>query len=140
MPSDVKEKYMNLQERINKDIPFSVFFETLIDYELLLLNSNSENNHFGFEFNNTFFVLYTKKYSYDLEKDINQSVVHVKDYVLDKYNQWVESYSDKLKIRRGVSYTLLDTIISVVGFEIEKDTRFKMLFEDNFKKHYKFSQ
>lgn len=139
IPIDVKDKYFLLRDRINKEVPFSVFFGSLLDFELELLNSNGENNEFRKEFNNTFFVLYTKKYAYNLEKQVIQSIIHVDDFVFEKYLKLVDSYVEKLNVKRGVSYTVLDTIISVVGFEIDKDTRFIRIFEENFKRHFKFN-
>lgn len=139
IPIDVKDKYFLLRDRINKEVPFSVFFGSLLDFELELLNSNGENNEFRKEFNNTFFVLYTKKYAYNLEKQVIQSIIHVDDFVFEKYLKLVDSYVEKLNVKRGVSYTVLDTLISVVGFEIDKDTRFIRIFEENFKRHFKFN-
>lgn len=139
IPIDVKDKYFLLRDRINKEVPFSVFFGSLLDFELELLNSNGENNEFRKEFNNTFFVLYTKKYAYNLEKQVIQSIIHVDDFVFEKYLKLVNSYVEKLNVKRGVSYTVLDTLISVVGFEIDKDTRFIRIFEENFKRHFKFN-
>lgn len=138
IPNDIKELYMEMYRKLKGDIPFSVFFESLVDYELLLLNQNGEYNEFRHEFTNVFYRLYSMKYAYNIDKDINQSVIFVKDYVCDKYYKWVNSYIEVLNLTRGISYTLLETIITVVGDEIEKDTRFKELLEKNFKKYYNF--
>ncbi|MCK9429774.1 MAG: hypothetical protein M0R17_07185 [Candidatus Omnitrophica bacterium] len=138
LPIEVKHKYDNLCILLDKPkVPFTIVFESLIDYEFEMMND--ENSYIHKTFYRTLKEFYNEKYSYYVDKNSLQSVIGVSVSAYDKYMKWLRASMDLLGVVRGVSYSLLDTLISIAGEGIAKNERFNEILENKFKEYYNFN-
>lgn len=135
LPVSVKEKYDNVYKSLEKPkVSFTIVFESILDYEIEQMVVDNYADKFFFELKKN----YETQYAYDVDKDIKQTVIGVSLSAYEKYGKLLSVCYGILKGYRGVSYSLLDTIVEMLGDNIAKNERFNEILENNFKAYYDF--